>query len=359
MPSVIDLEAYLNELGSGAPTRPFDFDAISWREALPPVAAALKRPMKIERAEDIEAIFKRYLKTAFAAKLTSADASFIAEIAKTVGFVLKFKPYGIKCATALGYSIFFLRPGMGFSFQRHRTRKTELFHMLDILDRGQIYLSTSKEWDAVYEKDAFNRWLDGAADARYQHYSRRPNPGDVYLVTELDTVHSVLGCVIEEFATVSTDMVDRLHDQNELARGDVPMEAPEAVAKWLAKLARPIPTNCWSSLSEPGVTLQATHNEGSDQIVLADTGEFLAERFEIAPGARFSLPADGERARSLFCLGGRGNITLKASGDEAGEVVQLSPGDVVIIAPAIAQTITADDTLSLSSHTIRPSLALD
>ncbi|GAA0544512.1 quercetin dioxygenase-like cupin family protein [Rhizomicrobium palustre] len=359
MSNVAALDSYLDALAGGEPVTGFDWDSLSWREALPRVAAALKRPMKIERAEEIEAVFKRYLKSSFAAGLSGADAAFVAEASKTAGFVSKFKPYGIKCATALGYSIFFLHPGMGFSFQRHRTRKTELFHMLDILDRGQIYLSTSKEWDAVYEKDAFNRWLSGEENAGYQAYSRRPSPGDVYLVTELDTVHSVLGCVIEEFATVSTDMVDRLHDQNEAARGDVPMEKPETVARWLSELPRPLPSNCWKSLSDAPAPLPTKTGSGTKEIVLADTGEFLAERFEIAPSASLSLPADGDRARSLFCLGGHCRVTLTAPGESQGSDVTLAPGEVIIVAPNLKLTMTAEDQVSLSSHTIRPALALD
>ena len=41
-----------------------------------------------------------------------------------------------------------------------------------------------------------------------------PKPGDVIVIDRLNVVHAVLGCVLAEFATVSTDMVDRLHDQN-------------------------------------------------------------------------------------------------------------------------------------------------
>jgi len=36
----------------------------------------------------------------------------------------------------------------------------------------------------------------------------------VFIISELGVVHTVMGCVLEEYATVSTDMVERLHDQN-------------------------------------------------------------------------------------------------------------------------------------------------
>ncbi len=338
--------------------RAFDFEAVPLRQALPLVALYLKRPMKMEWVEPIEGIFKRYLKSAFHLEMSGEDARFVAEVSKAVGFVLKFKPYGIKCATALGYSIFFLRPGMGFSFQRHRTRKTELFHMIETLDRGQIYLSTSREWDAVYDRDSFDRWLAGEANARYQAYSRRPSPGDVYLVTELDTVHSVLGCVLEEFATVSTDMVDRLHDQN-TNRDDCPMVASETVASWLANLPRPIPSHCWSSLSAPPTSLTTVHGEGTERILLADAGDFLAERFEIEASAILHIPVEGKRARSLFCLGGQCQVVLQAPGEAGGASLSLAAGEVILVGPNIAVTVEAEVQTSLSSHTILPALALD
>lgn len=353
-----ELEGVLDAICDGAEGPAFDDTAVAWRDALPVVAAYLRRPLRIERIERIEALFKRYLQNAFAERLSGEDARFVAEVSKTVGFILKFKPYGVKCATPLGYSIFFLRPGMGFSFQRHRTRKTELFHMLQTLERGQVYISTSKEWEAAYDKDAFNRWLDGAPDAQFQAYSRRPDPGDVYLVTELDTVHSVLGCVLEEFATVSTDMVDRLHDQNS-GRSDSHFVDPATVAAWLSQLPRPLPHLCWASLTVEPQPLAARVENGVAQVVLADTSEFLAERFDIDGNATFRIAADPQRARSLFCLGGRCRVALQADGDaRAAESVELSSGDVIIVPPAIAAVIVADEKTSLSSHTIRPALAL-
>lgn len=360
MTTTADLEAHLDVLCSGAPEPAFDYAGVALRDALPVVAQAFKKPMRIELVERIEAVFKRYLKAAFVPGLTGADARFIAEVSKAIGFVHKFKPYGVKCATALGYSVFILRPGMGFSFQRHRTRKTELFHMLKTLERGQVYLSTSKAWDANYDKDAFNRWLEGAEDARYDAYRRVPEPGDVYLVTELDTVHTVLGCILEEYATVSTDMVDRLHDQNS-GRDEVPIIAAETVNAWLADLPRPMPGMCWKSLSDAPSPLSIAVEDGVQHAVLADTGEFLAERMDVEAGATLTLAADGERARSLFCLGGDAKVFLLAAGDDAHAVdaIALKSGETILIGPGVVVQVDAVAKTSLSSHTIRPALALD
>ncbi len=56
-----------------------------------------------------------------------------------------------------------------------------------------------------------------------------PRPGDVIVIDKLSVVHSVVGCVLAEFATVSTDMVDRLHDQNEGA--PIPAEFTRAFSE--------------------------------------------------------------------------------------------------------------------------------
>lgn len=358
MVTIADLKNHLDTLAIAAPAASaFDFSTIDLHQALPLAADYLVRPGQQEVVERYEQVFKTCLKAMFERGLSSADARFVAEVTQRVGFVSKFKPYGIKCATVLGYSVFFLKPGMGFSFQRHRTRKTELFHMLDILDRGQIYLSSSEAWDAVYEKEAFNAWLSGKADARYQAWSRRPEPGEVYLVTSLDTVHTVLGCVLEEFATVSTDMVDRLHDQN--PRGECPVVPQETVNAWLAKLPRPLPSTCWSSLQEKPLPLEAERGDGTLRVVLADAGEFLAERYEIAEGRRLIIPGDAERARSLFWLGGDGLVTLAAQEEAAAEPLPVKAGEVIITGPGVTATITAQSALSISAHTIRPALALD
>jgi len=107
------------------------------------------------------------------------------------------------------------------------------------------------------------------------------------------------------------------------------------------------------------VGLATTRGEGSEKIVLADTGEFLAERFEIAAGASLALASEAERARSLFCLGGECRVTLTADGEQNGETLALAAGELIVVGPKVAATILAGAAASLSSHTILPALALD
>src|ERR1019366_3080482 len=71
------------------------------------------------------------------------------------------------------------------------------------------------DWRRQYEPERFGRWLSGSRDQFFDQRAFRPSPGDVFVISELGVVHTVIGCVLEEYATVSTDMVERLHDQND------------------------------------------------------------------------------------------------------------------------------------------------
>jgi hypothetical protein len=67
----------------------------------------------------------------------------------SLGLLLKYKPYGVKCSSLLGYSIFFLNPGEGFSFQRHLDFKTELFHFIDTGQNGYGFIAESDDFKAI------------------------------------------------------------------------------------------------------------------------------------------------------------------------------------------------------------------
>ncbi len=98
-----------------------------WRAALKKLASHLHRPMSLPDTERVEAVLKTYLRAIFRQHLSGDDARFLELWQRDLGFVLKYKSYGVKCATPLGYSVFLQNPGEGFSFQRHLTHKTESF----------------------------------------------------------------------------------------------------------------------------------------------------------------------------------------------------------------------------------------
>lgn len=182
--------------------------------ALPVLAEHLSQDLPIEILERFEGVLKTVLRTNLNSVLTGETARQLALFQKNLGFLLKYKSYTIKASTPLGYSIFIQNEGEGFSYQRHVSHKTEVFHILEVKRGGYVFICDFEEWTQCYDKDSFLAWLSGQSVNQYDQYRFEPNPGDVFVIDRLNVVHAVIGCVLEEFATVSTDMVDRLYDQN-------------------------------------------------------------------------------------------------------------------------------------------------
>lgn len=174
----------------------------------------MSRDLPIEKIETYEKLSKDLLKWIFSRAFSSDTAREVIRIQKRIGFLLKYKSYAIKASNPLGYSIFIQNKGEGFSFQQHITHKTEVFHILEVLSGGYVFICDHKNWVKYYEEKAFSDWLSGKPDPKYEQFRIYPKPGDVFFINKLGIVHTVIGCVLEEYATVSTDMVDRLFDQN-------------------------------------------------------------------------------------------------------------------------------------------------
>ena len=83
------------------------------------------------------------------------------------------------------------------------THKTEIFYILDVQPGGFVFLCDFADWQRIYRRDTFLAWLNGARDERYERFKFVPRPGDVVVIDRLNVVHSVVGCVLAEFATVS------------------------------------------------------------------------------------------------------------------------------------------------------------
>ena len=309
-----------------------------WREALTELAAQLQQPMSLQETERIESVVKTHLRAIFSEPVSGDDARFLAQWQRDLGFLLKYKSYGIKCATPLGYSMFVLNPGEGFSFQRHVTRKTEVFHILEPLERAMVFLCTSEEWTAVYERGRFERWLGGESDADLDCIAVRPRAGDVYPVSELGVVHTVLGCILEEFATVSTDMVDRLHDQN--AGRSEPHVPRETV---MARLLQ-VP------VSRPNV--EAVRYGDVDLYTLA-TGVMDAMRIH-APRGRFLIPRSPSRASVLYMASGAASFLV----GDTPPAIELRPGELLMIAPGTGAAVDIESTAAFSVQSIEPEEAL-
>ena len=178
--------------------------------------------MPIDATEELELVAKRRWQSLLHARHVDPEESLaFAQFYAAVGFIRKYKSYGVKFATPFGYSIFDLYQGCGFSVQLHRTAKVEAFHILAVRPGGFVVLCRQDEWEehgAEFTRD----WERGAPTASPLTFS--PARGDVFLVDELELVHSVIGCTLEEFATTSNDAVARLFDQNADRPAPVPNE---------------------------------------------------------------------------------------------------------------------------------------
>ena len=323
-----------------------------WRSTLARLATDLRRPMPLPEIERIEAVLKECLRAVFRQQLSDDDARFLAEWQRDLGFLLKYKSYGVKCATPFGYSVFLLNPGEGFSFQRHLTHKTEIFHILEPLDGAFVFLCNSAEWEAVFDPERFQRWLAGVPDKDFDCFATRPQPGDVYHVNELGMIHSVLGCVLEEFATVSTDMVDRLYDQN--AGRPEPHLARDAVIARLRSLSGCAPRIPPTAAEDAGAIV----HDGEVQIYRLATGAIDATRLHMNR-ARVTLQAHPTRVQVLFTVAGSASCAIQSRSNASGvNPIEISAGDPLTIAPGFDVIITAPDMVVISIHAIEPEVAL-
>jgi oxalate decarboxylase/phosphoglucose isomerase-like protein (cupin superfamily) len=178
----------------------------------------------------------------------------------------------------------------------------------------------------------------------------------------LNVVHSVMGCTLAEFATVSTDMVDRLHDQNE---------------------GRPVPAEFTRTFAEqriraftwPDVSHRVSHGaSGWSRSELATAkitgglrtmfghGAFVASSHRFKRGAASDIGADADRATCLHVATGSGRLVL----GDASEVRRMSPptlaaqaGDLFLIAPGAHYGFVNDGEtpLTIAEHRIQASVA--
>lgn len=178
------------------------------------LAALLSRPCPMEEVEEIEDAIKQLWRSRLGRPtMDREDAGAFAGFFNKVGFTFKYKPYGVKIASPFGYSLFDLNQNEGFSFQVHTKPKREAFHILKVKEGGFVFLCSRQEWEAG-AGDWVRQWARGDQAPGAQPFVWIPVAGQTIPVSAPDVVHTVIGCVLEEFASCSVDAVDRLFDQN-------------------------------------------------------------------------------------------------------------------------------------------------
>jgi len=329
-------------------------------QSLPVLREFLHRDLPIDQTERLEELLKAILLTAMSQPMPGPDARRIAQFQKELGFILKYKSYAVKAATPVGYSIFLQNEREGFSFQRHVVHKLEVFHIVSVKPGGYIFLCDFDDWKRIYEKNSFERWFNGEPNPAYERYRFVPEPGDVFIISELGVVHTVIGCVLEEYATVSTDMVDRLHDQN-LGK-KIPADFDRAHAEpVLRAIEAPGSNRLVTGLGEKNFErIHAVGVQGGERMLLCDSF-VTAARYVIEPGKETALTHDDTRAVLLRMNGGGGAIVIADSSEckNALPCLPFERGDVFLVPPGIRYAVRNEGSgyVAYSEHCIAPDVA--
>jgi hypothetical protein len=345
---------------------------------LPALGDYLASDLPIAVLEAYESVLKAVLRRAMCGEVPPEAARAIAALQQRVGLLRKYKSYAVKASSPLGYSIFLQNPGEGFSFQRHLTHKTEVFHILDAHPGGFVFLCTAGEWAAAYDRDRFAAWLAGEReDPAYERFRIAARPGDVFVLDELGIVHTVIGCILEEFATISTDMVDRLHDQNAgrpipaaFNRGFVEERLPALRTPPASRLVRPAATAGSAAGGGRAAAriddIPAVPAAGGRRTVLAD-GFVVATLIQVEPHAATEVQHDPARAASLYVRRGTGRILLGSAAELARATppnLPLHTGDLLTLAQGLRYAFVNEggegeegEALDLVEHRIRPEVA--
>jgi mannose-6-phosphate isomerase-like protein (cupin superfamily) len=308
--------------------------------------------LPLPAVERIEDIVKQVILARIREGMSPAKARDLALAQERLGFFVKRKSYAIKASSPLGYSLFFQQPGEGFSFQRHIEHKVEIFHILSGSPGSYVFACSYDAWKDAFNKDRFANWLTGTADSVFERYRYTPESGDVIVIDRLNVVHTVIGCVLEEFATISTDMVDRLFDQNagkpvpaELGRQrmmSLLRELPEVEPRRVLRIG----TNGFL----PADIVPRLHSWGETRELSAEN--LTARHIVVHPGAVTAPMYDHLAASSLFVRAGRGILTMGNDGDLSSQaVVEVNPGALLLVPNGIYWRVSAlETTLRLSEQ---------
>jgi hypothetical protein len=313
-------------VASGDVVDPEVFDV--WDDAiLADLVATLAVPRPIGEVEAVEAWIKR---SWVQAGIYDGDAALRRRFAMffaRLGFVAKYKSYGVKYAAPFGYTLFDLQDDRGFSIQLHESAKVEAFHVLAAREHAFLLLCTVAEWQE-HATEFLGAWAAGHAETA--PIAIRPNAGDVAVVEDLSTVHTVIGCVLEEFATSSYDVVMRLHDQNKGDEVRLPT-AHTSVRDVLRQATSVEPKRLlrhgdgWHTSKIPAGTADIAYLPGMG---------LIARHVHVEAGTPIAGTVSAENVVTIFALDG--SIDLVA--DDVS--MHLRDGDVTALAPGAVYTLT-------------------
>lgn len=306
---------------------------------------AIPRPQdEVERIES--SILRRWAPKIAQPMMAGEDARAFMEFFREIGFIYKYKPYGVKIASAFGYSIFDLAPGQGFSFQVHTKPKREAFHVLQVHPGGFVFLSSRQEWD-----EGAGRWVQDWAAGRQPAGSQpcvwEPSPGQTIPVSDPNTVHTVIGCVLEEFASCSVDAVERLFDQNRRSSVVLPDRHP-GIDSILSRCHPGLPVS--SVVRQGGGWIERP--AGPESPIIDVAGQFVGRRMALAAGRPQVLPAVPGRLTSLVPV--RGGVRCRA----VDQQFHLRVGEMLCVPPGWEATVDAEAEATLAVHLVSSDVIL-
>jgi hypothetical protein len=324
------------------------------------LVASLGRDQSIASAESTEDQLKRHVRRLISSGPGSAGYSIAATALADVGLIPKFKSYAIKAANPTGYSIFLQNPGKGFSFQLHPVPKFELFHILATRGFSRVFKMPHALWEEVFEPARIEAWIAGKEDPELDAYAVEPRPGDLFTVESVTDVHTVLGCLVEEFATNSTDLVLRLHDQN--AGLQIPTNFSRSqMEEELEALPDVSPSRFWF-LSDRGWAnqeVQPRYTPGASHWEV-QCGPLTAGWLHLEPEKSTQLSCPDGHLLFARIFAGSARIRFRERRDAPGQGVEYHAGACFVLLPGESAVIEAKGTreLQLSLHRAPVDLAL-
>lgn len=309
-------------------------------------ADALERPMPMEAVEAIEQLAKATFRDVLADTDSGAEAAdaFVTFFHR-IGFLFKYKPYGVKAASPFGYSIFELHPGMGFSFQMHLEPKYEAFHILRAHPDSFLYLSTGPEW-ASAGRAAAEAWGGGSGNLE-SDFAFDPRPGDVVRVASTEIVHTVVGCTLEEFATTSVDAVERLLDQNSRSGLTLPDRHPDLVGL-VTEMHPDVPSRLVER-SDGGWRISPFSSGDS---IIEVPGQMCGERLLLEGGHMVDLPSRHDWVNVIIPT--RSPVRCAVAGSD----VVVAPGEMLAVPPGWGAKVESVTSAVATLHSIDPALVL-
>ena len=307
----------------------------------------LATPRPQETVEAVEVALKRHWRSALASGCDRETARRFSQTFHRLGFLRKYKSYGIKFSSPFGYSIFTLHDGKGFSVQVHQVAKVEAFHFFAVHDTSYAILSSEGDWHAS-SAEFLSEWSAGVLEDGPLGF--RPAAGDVMVIDDLGVVHAVIGCVLEEYATTSNDAVLRLHDQNLGEEVVLPERHPD-----LAEILRPLSLVPRSRVQRARASWQreplANTTPLTTIVDMADRG-LRGFHLALGEGETHGMGIEPDSVTTLVCL--QGEVAVQVAGIE----LMLGPGDSVPIAPGFDAGVRATKAASrVAVSVVREDLA--